>query len=42
MQLPHLLDQLAHLRRASAGCGLIGHRAHPLDQIRLQQAVERQ
>src|SRR5712664_186262 len=34
-----LLHQLTHVRGARAGGSLIGHRGHPLDEVRLQQAV---
>ena len=36
----HLLDQLAHVLCASAGGGLIGHGAHPLDHAGLEQAAQ--
>ena len=36
----HLLDQLAHVLRAGAGGGLVGHGAHPLHQPGFVQAAE--
>src|SRR5467141_1211432 len=34
-----LLDQLTHVLGARAGGSLIGHRGHPFDEVRFQQAV---
>src|SRR2546425_761140 len=34
-----LLDQLTHVVGARAGGSLIGHRGHPFDEVRFQQAV---
>src|SRR6267154_272174 len=35
-----LLNHLAHVPGARAGRGLIGHRGHPFDKVRFQQAVQ--
>ena len=41
MRLAHLLQELAHVLRARARCGLVGHARHPLDQVALEEAGER-
>jgi hypothetical protein len=41
VQLAHLLQQLAHVLRAGAARRLVGHRRDPLDQVGLEQPVDR-
>ena len=41
LQVAHLREQLAHLARARARRRLVGHRRHPLDESRAEQAAER-
>ncbi|MNS90867.1 hypothetical protein D3C72_1249350 [compost metagenome] len=40
VQRAELRQQLAHMLRAAARCGLIRHRGHPLDQVGLEQAAQ--
>ncbi|MCY1239208.1 hypothetical protein D9M72_519900 [compost metagenome] len=40
VQGAELGQQLAHMLRAAARCGLVRHRGHPLDQVGLEQAAQ--
>ena len=41
MQVAHAFEQLAHIFRARAGSGLIGHAGQPFDQVIFKEAAER-
>src|SRR6185503_83734 len=39
-QVAHLHERLAHLARTRAGCRLVGHRGHPLDETRAEEPAK--